>query len=269
MQDVGILVYWHLLSLDAPCVAALWTAFLTRQFHTHLPFAATLALALAVWVLYVADRVHDAAKGDLLQARHRFHLLYRHQLLLGAVLAGCVVLLLLTRLPASLRTAWLLLALPLAVYVLAVHVLHLCRVPKEPLVAVFFATAAALPVLVSGGAAGMALTLAASSFGLVCWLNCAAIARWEGMLLAADPLTRWLGAHLDAGAWLVALLMAPALFMRGSTAVAVASLTAAACLVQLHRKRDLLSPETLRALADAALLTPLVVWPASAWLHLL
>ncbi len=261
-------MYWHLLSLDAPCVAALWTVFIAWQFHVRLPVAATFALASAVWVLYVADRVHDADQGELLQDRHRFHLQHTRLLLLGALGAGCLVLALLPEVPASLRTAWLWLALPLTMYVGAVHVLQLCRVPKEPLVAIFFAAAASLPVYALGGVTGFGLPLAASSFGLVCWLNCAATARWEGMLGSADPLTRWLGTHLNAAAWLAALLMAPALFVRGSATIAVATLAAAVCLMLLHRKRARVLPATLRALADAALLTPLVVWPVCAWLRL-
>lgn len=267
-QGVRAFGYWHLLSLDAPCVAVLWTMFFEWQFHARLPAAGPLALGLAVWVLYVADRVHDAVQGDLLQERHRFHLRYTRRLLVAAAVASAAVLGLLFNLPAPLRAAWLLLAIPLGVYVAVVHVLHLHRVPKEPLVALFFAAATSIPVLVSRGNAGVGLPLAALSFGLVCWLNCAAIDRWEGTLAAADPLTRWMGTHLRAAAWLAALLMAPALLLRGSSAIAVAALAAAACLLQLDGWRTRLHPVTLRALADAALLTPLAVWPVYAWLHL-
>lgn len=261
-------MYWHLLSLDAPCVAALWTLFIAWQFHTQLSAAGPLALGLAVWVLYIADRVHDAVRGDLVQDRHRFHLRYARPFLLAAAVGTAIVLILLFRLPAPLRTAWLLLAMPLALYVVAVHVLHLRRVPKEPLVAVFFAAATCLPVLACGGAAGIGLPLAAFSFGLVCWLNCAAIGRWEGTLLSADSLTRWLGTHLRTGAWLVAVVVLPAMLLRQSGAIAVAALAAAACLLHLDKQRTRLHPATLRALADAALLTPLAVWPVAAWLHL-
>lgn len=267
-QGASPLVLWHLLSLDAPCVAALWTLFFAWQFHVHLAVAAPIALALSVWVLYVADRVQDAGRGDLIQERHRFHLRHTRLLRMAAGAGFCTVLALLLLLPAALRTAWLLLALPLALYVGAVHGLRLHRVPKEPLVAVFFAAATAMPVYVSHGAAGFGLSLAALCFGLVCWLNCAAIGRWEGMLATADPLTRWLGSHLRVGASLAALLMVPALSVHHSGAIAVAALAAIACLVQLHGRRARLYPATLRALADAALLTPLVVWPVCAWLHL-
>ena len=249
-------------------MAALWTLFFAWQFRAHLPVAAPLALAVAVWVLYVADRVQDAVRGDLIQDRHRFHLRHTQPLLIATIAGCCTVLTLLFFLPMPLRTAWLLLALPLALYVCAVHMLRLDRVPKEPLVAVFFAAATAMPVYVSHGAMGLRVPLAALSFGLVCWLNCAAIGRWEGMLALADPLTRWLGTHLQRGAWIIALLMVPAIFVYGGSAVAVAVLAAVACLVQLHGRRARLHPATLRALADVALLTPLVVWPVSAWLRL-
>ena len=51
---------WHLLSLDAPTVAALWTWFIAATNHIHLPLSSPLAMFIAVWTLYAADRVLDA-----------------------------------------------------------------------------------------------------------------------------------------------------------------------------------------------------------------
>ena len=79
------LVLWHLLSLDAPTIAALWTWFIARVNYIHLPTSSILAMAVAVWMLYAADRLMDARLMDIhlvqlqvnpaedLEARHYFH----------------------------------------------------------------------------------------------------------------------------------------------------------------------------------------------------
>ena len=70
-----LLRYWHLLSLDAPTVAALWCWAFRRA--TRLPLAPWLPLALAMgtWLFYVADRLLDAQLSPeaALRERHRFH----------------------------------------------------------------------------------------------------------------------------------------------------------------------------------------------------
>src|ERR1700679_3918546 len=78
------LALWHLLSLDAPTVATLWTIFIARCSHLTLPWTAPAAMFVAVWMIYAADRLLDARILDLsppnntahppdLEARHRFH----------------------------------------------------------------------------------------------------------------------------------------------------------------------------------------------------
>ena len=53
------LALWHLLSLDAPTVAALWTYFIARANHVQLSYAVPAAMFLAVWLIYAADRLLD------------------------------------------------------------------------------------------------------------------------------------------------------------------------------------------------------------------
>lgn len=55
-----LLVYWHLLSLDAPTVAMLWTWFIAKTSGVRLPWASVFAMGVAVWVLYAADRLLDS-----------------------------------------------------------------------------------------------------------------------------------------------------------------------------------------------------------------
>ena len=72
----------NLLSLDAPIVALVWLYMFKRAWHVnYLPWQSYLALGLAVWVVYVADRLLDhrirPAEDPHIGARHAFH--YKHR----------------------------------------------------------------------------------------------------------------------------------------------------------------------------------------------
>jgi hypothetical protein len=254
---VRLVTGWHLLSLDAPSVAALWTVMLARRFGVALPWTVPAALALAVWMFYALDRLADAARpGEALAERHRFH--HRHRYAFAGALLGAVpaLIYLIVVLPHAIRTGWLLLAVPLVAYAGAVHLLRRARMPKEHLVAIFFAVATAMPVIVSRPAEPVRLLGAMAIFGAICWLNCVAIARWE-RAYDTDSATRWAATHfhITIGAVLgvLALLLVSVPFA-GTAAVMSAFLLLA---LEYWRPDALL----LRALADAALLTPLVLLP--------
>ena len=70
---------WHLLSLDAPTVAAVWVVFVGRSVGVRLPWVEPAAMFVAVWMIYAADRLLDArvldaggGKGDGLEDRIGF-----------------------------------------------------------------------------------------------------------------------------------------------------------------------------------------------------
>ncbi|MGI4757504.1 MAG: hypothetical protein ACRYGF_11735 [Janthinobacterium lividum] len=253
------LVLWHLLSLDAPCVAALWTGFLAHQLEVRQSAAVPFALGLAVWMLYAADRIHDGMRGSAMEERHHFHLRHRFSFAAGAAGAAFLLFLLLFALPGHLRMAWFLLAPPLAIYLASVHLLRLPHLPKEPLVAVFFSLAVCMPLVVSRGVTREPLILVLAAFGGLCWLNCIAIARWEQALTTTDSYTAWLGRHFPAGVCFTLLLILP-LLHAATRGIAMAVAMGAGCLFLLDRMRHRLDRTQLRALADAAMLSPLVVW---------
>jgi hypothetical protein len=157
-------------------------------------------------------------------------------------------------LPQALSTGWLLLALPLGVYVVAVHLLRLRGVPKELLVGLFFAIAVTMPVLVTGVGASRNVGMPALAFGMVCWLNCRAIATWETGAVEGG---RFVRCCVLAGA-MALLLMGTG---GEATWIGAALLLSSVALLWLHRGRHGLQRVHLRALADAALLTPLLLWP--------
>jgi hypothetical protein len=248
---------WHLLSLDAPSVAALWTVFFARRFNVSLPWTAPAALALAVWIFYALDRLADATHpGEALAERHRFH--HRHRCAFFAAICGAIpaLILLIALLPPAIRTGWLLLALPLAIYVVVVHGLRLPRVPKEHLVAIFFALATTIPVVVSHTAPAPKLIAAICLFGALCWLNCVAIARWE-RAQDTDAATAWAATHF--GITITVILAVVALLLITVPAIGVACAISALLLLLLERTRP--HALLLRSLADAALLTPLALLP--------
>jgi hypothetical protein len=249
------LTRWHLLSLDAPTVAALWVAFAARG---HVSWVAPIALGVAVWILYAADRLADSAyPAEQLQERHRFHASHRRAFLVALVLAACVLCGLLIALPHGLRAAWMLLTLPLLGYVATVHVLRL-RVPKEAMVGVFFAAATFLPSLLERDTAANALS--AVLFGVLCWMNCVFIARKE-CAVERGTSTAWMARHFRSSAAAFAVV-GSAIFawVPQARAVALAVVLGFVFLLALDAD-ERLSALHLRALADAVLLTPLLVWP--------
>ncbi len=261
------LALWHLLSLDAPTVAALWTGFAAASFHVALPWPAPLALAFAVWILYAADRLSDARLNLApLEERHRFHARHRLAFTLAICFAVPILAALLFWMPSTLRSAWLLLAVPMMGYVAAVHAVRL-RVPKEAMVGLFFAAAVAMPCLVQQHS--FALLTIATMFGGLCWLNCVLIARSE----QADPndmdrLTAWAIHHFRNVLSTFAILafsMAVCIPSARGMSVAIAAASLLLLLADVLKKH--FSAVRMRALTDAALLTPLFIWPLLAHLR--
>lgn len=81
----------HVLSLEAPLVAVLWQMMLARVHRVALMPGTTLGLALAVWLVYVTDRVFDGWKkgGAATDLRHAWYA--RHRKLVLFVLMPAAV----------------------------------------------------------------------------------------------------------------------------------------------------------------------------------
>jgi hypothetical protein len=257
--------WWHLLSLDAPTVAALWSLFFVRAMHLHLSLSQALLLPLGTWLLYVADRIIDGlcqSQPGLLRERHHFHARHRTAFVgaasfLAVLLAWSV----LTYMrPETLRDDSYLGVFAL-LYLFAVH-RGASRLPKELAVAVLFAAATAVPAWSRLGSGKEQLAPAIIFFALLCWINCVGIEKWEGSTLHAS--TRWAGLHLrlivtmTAIFSLAAALLAPS---PGLAAVYLAAMVSSGLLFVLDARSSRLSPLHLRIAADVALLTPLALFP--------
>jgi hypothetical protein len=257
--------WWHLLSLDAPTVAAVWAWFFARAMRLHMPIFPALLLALGTWLLYVADRILDGLRKDeLLRERHHFHARHRTAFLVAAsVLFVLLAYYVVTRMrPAALRDD-LYIGVFALLYLLAVHrPAAPSRLPKELAVAILFAAATAVPAWSRISAGKEQMAPAVIFFALLCWINCVGIEKWEGG--DPHPSTRWASVHLRSIVTMIALLaLAAAVFApsSGLTMVYLAALLSSGLLFALDMRSTRLSPLHLRIAADAALLTPLAVFP--------
>ena len=279
------LALWHLLSLDAPTVAALWTWFIARANHIHLPFTSPLAMAIAVWMLYAADRLLDARLLDTanvraahlaeLEARHIFHHRRRRAFLLGITLASIALATLLPSLsPAAVRLDLIEGALLFAWFLILHATRNAHRLPKEIAVGLFFAAAIFIPTVsrepfIGSPALRLALLPDAILFAALCILNCLFIYAWEHEnnrsphAIPPHTTTRFAVRHLTALSIYFACTAAAIMLFDtfAPRPIAIACALSAILLLALDRHRRHLSEETLRAAADLVLLTPLALLP--------
>jgi hypothetical protein len=267
---------WHLLSLDAPSVAALWTWFVAHAHRVQLPAKPVAAMFLAVWVLYAADRLLDARSlrralvpsrpgvPVILEARHLFHHRYRTRF----VACACMALVVLAALVPELNHVAVRLfaaeGFVLAGWFVTLHATPFARhLPKELALGVFFSAAVFIPTAARMHGSTLPLLVGAALFALLCSLNCLFIYRWEAppYAEAGHPTTRF-AARFVIPLGVAVVGIGTALGMASSTflpPVSLAVALAAAALLLLDRLRPRLPPTMLRAAADFALLTPLVV----------
>jgi hypothetical protein len=277
------LALWHLLSLDAPTIAALWTWFIASASHIHLPIASTLAMALAVWMLYAADRLMDTRILDIdtirhhkeLEARHYFHHHHRSAFLLGILLASIALATLLPRLEAEAIHLYLILGVVVSGYFILIHaagstatqkrVAH--RFPKEIAVGLCFAAATFIPTVARRPDLRLPLLPSAILFTALCSLNCLFIYAWEHA--APNPNQRTHAITRLALRNLTPLTIAVAVFSIALTLldhkspwpIPCATAISATLLLLLHKQRHAIPQVILRAAADLALTTPLLLLP--------
>ncbi|HEY0161850.1 MAG TPA: hypothetical protein VGB69_04165 [Edaphobacter sp.] len=263
------LALWHLLSLDAPTVATLWTWFIARASRVTLNTIPLLAMAAAVWTLYAADRLLDAqtSEVDALEDRHHFHQQHRPGFMAGIGLASILLATLLPRIPEQAIQLYLILGGLVFGYFILIHATRSAhRLPKEIAVGVCFAAATFIPTVAREPGLRLSLLAPALLLAAACSLNCLFIYAWEHPhptgpqphLITAIALRCLLPLTLA-----VTILSAGlAVFDRHAPWTLYAAVSfAAIALLLLHLRRRALQPLELRAAADLALLTPLLLVP--------
>jgi hypothetical protein len=243
----------NVLALDAPAVAVTWQVFLASAAGVAVPLAAAAVLALVVWGVYLADRRLDAWRGAADSDRHRAAARRPVAWSVAAVAAlTSAAALAFTALPRPYLHAGGAVAVATAAYLAGVHVARadrlLGRGVKEASVGFVFAAGAAVPLLAGEQPPGSWLP-GVIAFAALCWLNCALISRWE-----AAPAT-----ELPAWILLTAGCVAVAAAAGAPQPVATAVLASVTALAALHALRARVSVRVARVLADAVLLSPLLV----------
>ncbi len=269
----------NLLSLDAPLVAVAWLYMFAKTWGVNYhPEHEYVVLGLVVWVLYVADRLLDAAvhgESPRCQERHRFHRRHRRKFMVGVVIAGITaVVLVLTRSPVAVFSYLLvegfLIAGFFAMVLFASPGTDEMPYAKNILGGLAFAFGTAMVAhvyLYDKRVVDLVLrSREFIAFAVLCILNISAIDLWEHAsrtedveVKAQDELALTLPLTLLGGASLFFALQA---HEQSSRPFFYAILTGAALLHVVNRTRARFSMESLRVLADAALLAPLMVFLA-------
>ncbi|MGC2506019.1 MAG: hypothetical protein WA369_05130 [Candidatus Acidiferrales bacterium] len=265
----------HLLSLDAPLVAVLWQLLFTKALRVHLPPVVTLVTALAIWLIYVADRILDSyQKGETSEEALRHQFYRAHRL---AFLAPFFTVLLVTGWMAGADLGFktwrdgLLLATIVGGYFAVVHVLGgRARkwFPKEIAVAVLFGIGTFMPVSVRLQELDFTFLLPFLLFLGVLWMNTLIIEYSEWVALRGRATDRPHESTIFAGQHLVALgmgvgilalcAMASGLFLL-TRPILLAEALSALALTLLAWKWRRISSYAVRVIADVALLTPLLL----------
>lgn len=278
-----------MLSLDAPLVAAAWLYIFAKTWRVdYLPWAAYISLGLVVWIIYVADRLLDSSMADgasrKLEARHEFH--RKHRRVFGVLLkiaAAATIVLVVTTLPWTIYgfafggNGFIGYAIYGGILVLGFFALSLFSsagpddLPhaKNALAGIAFAYGTAMLAHAYTGFEMDALLRSPEfiCFAVLCILNISAIDLWEHANRSSDPEIK-AGDELALTLPLIILGLAALVFALKDHELTTrpffyAILTGAALLHVLNRTRSRFSMDSLRVLADVALLVPLLVFLAA------
>ncbi len=287
-RRIPLWLYPNLLSLDAPLVAVLWLWVFAQVWRAdYLPAPAYIVLWLAVWAVYIFDRLFDASlrsgSPEMLEERHRFHLLHKGKFrICGFAAASGALLITLMALPIQIFSY----ATFGGVLVLAFFALSIfssqkrgeVEYGKNIIAGIAFAYGTALAAHVYVPALNstigirfldLAITPEVLVFAVLCIVNITAIDVWEYSLQTPD-LEENATAELSITLPLAVLAAASVIFAYkasrddGTETIErfyyIAILTASALFYVLGRSRDRFSATQLRVLADMALIIPVGVF---------
>ncbi len=269
------LLWWHLLSLDAPTIAGLWCWSFAHAFGISLPWFGVVTLCLGTWCVYVADRLLDGWDRKLNVALRERHLFYsRHRrIFLSALVTASLPLayFILMRVSAPIRRDDLMLGILGSLYFATIRTSVAQKwIPKEIVVGALFAVATVLPCWTRWSLPHLWILVCAIIFAVLCCWNCIAIQVWEDARtedrngIAPHPFTDWAGRHLDIFAIGLTILPVAMAILAPTTGIQMllASCSLSGILFLLLNEHGTeLQARTLRIGADIALLTPLVwIW---------
>ena len=256
-----------LLNFDAPLVALAWQHLIAMAVQIRLDPATRAALGLAVWAIYLADRLLDTRNPASTDetARHGFMRQHRRAMQILFAIVTSIGVILTVNLPRRLVTNGLILGFAVLAYLALTHTTIKRYVPKQLFVSALFVSGVVLApwTFAPSRSAGIAVL----PFFLVCVLNTAAVEQFEwSRSIGSTPVhvsTRWIAKHygLLCTAALIACAMGALSARSGEIRLpAAAAAIAIAGLMVLQVVKRRIPPETFPVLADTALfLSPLLL----------
>ena len=251
----------NLLSLDAPLIAALWQDVFARDAGVKLSLASRLALPLAVWLIYLVDRLLDTAKGmpQNVTARHAFYSSQRARCCLLTAIVASALSVAVCFLPLPVVENGMAVACAVGVYLLTVHAMYgkwRRWLPKEAAVGLIFGVGTTLAPFTWASESDR-LIFPALLFGLMCWANSAAIEVWEGGRV--DPVSSWVVQNIKSVAFAACICSIPLLSSHSSPHSAIGLMIAAIGYWAVAEMHSELGADAMRVAIDLPLLAPLLL----------
>lgn len=255
------------LGIDAPCVVSTWTMAIAMSLGCEFQWSALAALFLTVWCIYLLDRLVDVSlcsDWSNVTGRMWFGRCYRRLLLscLVGAATGLCVLVFSGSIDDRVMVRGLIVAGGMVVYVMLFVVPVLCRrfPGKEFGVGLFFAAGATAVLGFSSSLAPLLVTL-----WLLVTYNCLIIGardRESDAAIDSNGAGQW-WPSIDRdlviiGAVLIVGAIVAGMFIGAHSFFACAG-SAFALLLTLHCFARNLSGDAVRAVADFALFTPLIL----------
>jgi len=272
-------LYPSLLSLDAPLVAMAWLYVFAKAWRVnYLPWQAYATLGMAVWVIHVVERLHNAKRreacGIPLGERHIFHRRFAPWFLTAAVLASCGLLaLMLVSMPVSIFGYLIIAGLLVAGYFVMSRLeggqADDIAYGRHFLAGAAFAYGIAMFAHVYLPAVGkhdLVISREFLTFGVLCVIHLCAIDFWEKSARDTDP-ERGASGELSLILPVIVLAIVALGFAISAHQQSVrpfyyAILTGAALIHVINRNRHRFTAGQLRVVADLAMLAPAVVFHA-------
>jgi hypothetical protein len=246
------------LSLETPVIAIAWQLLFARVFEISVGETTLFLTGICVWIIYVTDHLLDSRRGLLYSSRHRFVARHARAFIAALTLSLVMAFGLSLRLPHRIYWGGIALSIVVGSYLFAIYRGQRIKrwLPKEVIVALLFAAGSAIVIWTEPHYLPNT-TAALVSFVGLCLLNCAAVDSWEWQSVIERPhpphgFVQWLGNHFAAAGLL--LVAISALWLRHLPLLATAIIGSTMLLLLLERIRHHFRPESVRLLADAALL---------------
>jgi hypothetical protein len=220
-----------------------------------------MALPLAVWLIYLVDRLLDTADGFPVHitARHTFYCTHRSFCRLLTAFVAFLLCVSVSLSPLPVVKNGLVVAAMVAGYLLMVHWMGgIWRhwLPKEAAVGLIFGVGTALaPFTRASDATG--LLFPALLFGVLCWANSSAIEIWEGGNV--DCASAWMVRNMKMVAGVTCAICALLVLTHFSENTAMALFISAMGYWGIADVHTGLPADLLRVAIDVPLLAPLLL----------